>query len=106
MMLNPCSQIQMRNSLYKKNRKILKLPNAKRNICIETNYDILKYYEKALYNEHIPLALKKTRYTIKLNGHHKLNEKEWAQKVIWYGHRNSAYIYGTESITKDLAGHY
>ena len=88
------------------NQKILKLPNAKTDICIETNYDILKYYENALYNKYIPLEIKKTRYTLKLNNQHKLTRKEWAQKVVWYGHRNSAYIYGTESITKDIAGHY
>ena len=94
------------NDCIKYNHKTLKLPNANGNICIETNYDILKYYENALNNEHIPLEAKKARYTIKLNGEDMLTEKEWAKKVVWYGHRNSAYVYGTEAISKDIAGHY
>ena len=31
---------------------------------------------------------------------------EWAQKVIWYGHRSSSYFYGDSTIREEIAGHY
>ena len=70
-------------------------------------YDIEKIYSKAKINGKLndsDVVPQKTKYS-KVSKE-KLTQREWAKKVVWYGHRNAAYFETEDRIFKDIAGHY
>ena len=75
------------------NYELLKKPFIKNNKTINLNYDIPSYYENALLGKEFKIKKEKTSYTIQSFKEKPHDFSEWAQKVIWYGHRRAAYFY-------------
>jgi hypothetical protein len=74
-------------------------------LTIDLDYPIDEYYAEWLYNR-IPKK-EKLNFEFTLNNISKYdNFFDWAQKVVWYGHRTGAYLYGDIRMEKDIAGHY
>ena len=72
---------------------------------INLNYPIDDFYGEWLYNR-IP-SKKKSHYNFILDNVSNYDTfSDWAQKVVWYGHRTGAYLYGDVRMGKDIAGHY
>ena len=90
--------------LYNKNR--LKIPGKQHDLKLELTLDIDRMYQEALLGNKIPISSGGYSYGIKRAESQKVNPVNWAREVIWYGHRNGAYLYGTESMELDIAGHY
>ena len=63
------------------------------------------FYDEWLYNK-IP-SKKKADFEFTLDDVSNYDTfSDWAQKVVWYGHRTGAYLYGDIRMEKDIAGHY
>jgi len=72
---------------------------------IDLNYPIDDFYAGWLYNK-IPTK-KKADFEFTLDDVSNYDTfSDWAQKVVWYGHRTGAYLYGDIRMEKDIAGHY
>ncbi|MBL6857783.1 MAG: radical SAM protein [Pelagibacteraceae bacterium] len=75
------------------NYELLKKPFTKQNKEIKLNYDIPAYYEAALLGKEFKIKKEKTSYVVESFMEKPQDFSEWAQKVIWYGHRRAAYFY-------------
>ena len=75
------------------NFELLKKPFTKNNKMIDLKYDIPSYYDNALLGEDFKIKKEKVSYTIQSHMEKPQDFSEWAQKVIWYGHRRAAYFY-------------
>jgi radical SAM superfamily enzyme YgiQ (UPF0313 family) len=72
---------------------------------IDLNYPIDDFYDEWLYNK-IP-SKEKAYFEFTLDDVYNYDSfSDWAQKVVWYGHRTGAYLYGDIRMEKDIAGHY
>jgi len=89
------------------NKFLLRKPKAYR----EDEFILLNYNIPSMINE---IKLKGTIESLDRKIRIKMTRKnadsysynEWAQQVIWYGHRSSSYFYGDSTIRKEIAGHY
>ena len=75
------------------NYELLKKPFTKQNKEIKLSYDIPAYYEAALLGKEFKIKKEKTSYVVESFMEKPQDFSEWAQKVIWYGHRRAAYFY-------------
>jgi radical SAM superfamily enzyme YgiQ (UPF0313 family) len=72
---------------------------------INLNYPIDDFYAEWLYNK-IPNKEKSNFEFVLDDVSNYKTFFDWAQKVVWYGHRTGAYLYGDIRMEKDIAGHY
>jgi hypothetical protein len=74
-------------------------------LTVNLNYPIDEFYADWLYNR-IPNK-EKSNFEFELDNISKYDTFfDWAHKVVWYGHRTGAYLYGDIRMEKDIAGHY
>ena len=73
----------------------LKKPFLKKNITINLDYDIPSDYKKSLLDEEINLEKRICKYEIQIESEKTRDFLQWAQEVIWYGHRQGDYLYKT-----------
>ena len=71
----------------------LRKPFLKKNIIINFDYDIPSDYKKSLLDEEINIKKKKCKYEIQIESEKTRDFLQWAQEVIWYGHRQGDYLY-------------
>lgn len=72
---------------------------------IELSYPINDYYNEWLYSK-TPVK-QKSAFSFAIGDVDKYDSfYDWAQKVVWYGHRTGAYLYDDIRMEKDIAGHY
>jgi radical SAM superfamily enzyme YgiQ (UPF0313 family) len=84
------------------NYELLKKPFTKQNKEVKLNYDIPAYYEAALLGNEFKIRKEKTSYVVESFMEKPQDFSEWAQKVIWYGHRRAAYFYDYKKINFEL----
>ena len=74
-------------------------------LTVDLKYPIDDFYKKWLYNK-IP-SKEKSNFQFTLDNVLIYDTfSDWAQKVVWSGHRTGAYLYGDIRMEKDIAGHY
>jgi len=77
------------------NWKTLKKPMKFKNEEIVLNHDIPNIYKKAKLGNEIKILNQKIKFTILSENQQKYDFHNWAQKVVWYGHRKANYLYET-----------
>lgn len=82
----------------KLNFELLKKPFQKKNKIIELGFDIPKYYEDALLSKNYKVERGSYKYLINMEEDGLRDFSNWAQKVIWYGHRRADYFYKYEKL--------
>lgn len=88
------------------NRSLIKLPFQTACLELETSYNIWEFYRESLVGTRIPLAKRRTVNRIDRTKVVYHSWKDWCREVIWYGNKKGAYLYGNESVERELAGHY
>jgi radical SAM superfamily enzyme YgiQ (UPF0313 family) len=88
------------------NYSLLKQPLKTEDLTYRLTWDIPNFYKNALEGNNPDIKKIPQNYTISRNQDTTNNWLDWMQKVVWYGHRRGAYLYGIESMKNDLAGHY
>ncbi len=88
------------------NRKLIKLPFQTGDLEFETSYNIWEFYCAALVGERIqleerPCVNRIVRTKVVYN-----SWDDWYREVIWYGNKKGAYLYGNDTVERELAGHY
>lgn len=84
------------DDLIEFNKTSLKKPFLNKNINLKLNYNIPDIYRKALLGENFELDRKVLNCKILIENEKPKDFLEWAQKVIWYGHRKANYLYESE----------
>ncbi len=99
--------IELLENAISYNKFLLKKPQSfVDDNSLKLNYDLPNIVSKIKLNTVSRSCYSKIKIKLNRKCIEKYSYKEWAKKVIWYGHRSSAYFYGNKSIQKDIAGHH
>jgi radical SAM superfamily enzyme YgiQ (UPF0313 family) len=75
------------------NRNLIKLPFQKKDLTIESSYNIWEIYQAALRGKSISLENGKRKYLIDRSSLTWSSWEDWCKEVIWYGNKKGAYLY-------------
>ncbi len=88
------------------NRCLIKLPFVKGDANVAISYNIMEFVNSVKVLENIELEAKGSVYRIDRTSETWINWDEWMQKVVWWGNKKGAYLYGNISTEKEIGGHY
>jgi radical SAM superfamily enzyme YgiQ (UPF0313 family) len=95
----------MRNAV-ELNQHLLKLPFQATDLEIECSYNVWEYYRSVVRGKRIALENGPLRYRIDRTTERWDSWDEWFEKVVWYGNKRGAYLYGNHLVETQLAGHF
>lgn len=89
------------------NRLLIKMPFQTEDTQIGLSYNIWDIYRKVLLGGRVQLEKNETRiYKIDRTSEKWLTWDDWYQKMVWWGNRRGAYLYGNKLAGAEIAGHY
>ncbi|MBI3919611.1 MAG: radical SAM protein [Betaproteobacteria bacterium] len=88
------------------NRNLVKLPFQTENLEFETSYNLWEFYRSVLVGETIQLEERAHVNRIDRTRIVYHSWQDWYREVIWYGNKKGAYLYGNDTVERELAGHY
>jgi hypothetical protein len=88
------------------NNKLIKLPFQKQDLEVETSYNIWGFYRSVLVGESVQLEERACVNRINRTKVVYNSWDDWYREVIWYGNKKGAYLYGNDTVERELAGHY
>jgi len=88
------------------NQLLIKIPFQKEDVEIHLNYNILGFYHGILTGKEVPLQNASCSYVIDRTSETWQSWDDWCRKMVWYGNRKGAYLYGTKVAGVELAGHH
>jgi len=94
------------NDAIRLNKEHIKLPFKTSDTEVELSYNIWEFYRSVVIGKLIELENKPRVYHVNRTAETWDSWDEWFQKVVWYGNRKGAYLYGNTSQDKQLTGHY
>ncbi len=88
------------------NYKKLNQPNPDREIIIELDYPINKWYKEWIIGN--KCVLKHERQSVILYTEEDKYDSwnDWVKYMVWYGHRTGAYYFNDERMESEISGHY
>lgn len=88
------------------NRRLIKLPFLNSDTRVVLSHNILEFVESVKVLEKIELRNLSSIYRIKRTSETWSNWDEWMQKVVWWGNKKGAYLYGNVKTDIEYGGHY
>ncbi|MBI4179552.1 cobalamin B12-binding domain-containing protein [bacterium] len=90
------------------NRSLMKLPFQKKNLDLSFSHNIWEFYRSVVVGKPVDLADRISRYHINRTAETWDSWEDWARRVIWWGNKKGAYLYGNVPVEPEpeLAGHY
>lgn len=88
------------------NRCLIKQPFFKDDALVVLSHNILEFVESVKILEKIELQKKSFIYRINRTSETWANWDEWMQKVVWWGNKKGAYLYGNVKTNEEIGGHY
>ena len=90
----------------KLNRSLIKLPFQGNDMRISLSYNIWEIYRYTLIGQTEQLKFEDHSYTIDRTTEIWKSWDEWYQKMVWWGNRRGAYLYGNKNPHEEIAGHH
>ena len=90
----------------KLNRVLIKEPFQTSDLEIQLSYNVWDAYRQTLLGNQIELTPGNYTYTIDRTSETWNSWEEWCEKVVWYGNRRGAYLYGNKNPHEEIAGHH
>lgn len=88
------------------NKKLMKRPFQTEDIDLKLSYNIWEFYQSVLIGAPIPIQEQISTYHVNSSCETFSSWDEWCRKVIWYGNKKGAYLYGGNRVEPQLAGHF
>lgn len=88
------------------NQHLLKLPFQATDLEIECSCNVWEFYRSVVLGKPIALERGPHKYRINRTSEQWHTWDEWFEKVIWYGNKRGAYLYGNTLVERQLAGHF
>ena len=90
------------------NRNLIKIPFQTSDLHLSFSYNIWEFYRSEIVGSRIPLQKKPSKYHINRTHDKWETWSDWCRKVVWWGNKKGAYLYGNTPIEGEaqLAGHY
>lgn len=87
------------------NQQLIKMPFQNQDLIVELSSNLWEFCVAATKGKPIPLKQAAHQYRIDRTSETWKSWEEWCQKVVWWGNKKGAYLYGNAS-DKQLAGHF
>lgn len=88
------------------NKHLIKLPFQPQDIELECSANIRELHHSVIVGSPVELVIGKHVYRIDRSSECWTSWDEWYEKVVWYGNKSGAYLYGNKPVEMDIAGHY
>lgn len=88
------------------NKSLVKRPFQTEDIECSCAFNLWEFYRSVFLGNPIPLEKKEIVYSIDRTTEKWQSWDDWCQKVIWYGNKKGAYLYGNINTSVQIAGHY
>lgn len=90
------------------NRSLVKIPFQTRDLELTFTHNIWEFYRSAILGTEVILQNKRSRYHIDRTHEHWDSWDDWCRKVVWWGNKKGAYLYGNVPVEGEtqLAGHF
>ena len=88
------------------NKSLIKIPFQTEDMQLNLSHNIWDIYRAVLTGEKVELTQGQYRHTIDRTTEQWNSWEEWCEKVVWWGNRQGAYLYGNKNPMPDLAGHH
>ena len=88
------------------NRTLIKEPFQTTDAYIELSYNIWGVYRQTLLGNQTEARSGNYAYVIDRTSETWNSWEEWCEKVVWYGNRRGAYLYGNKNPHEEIAGHH
>jgi radical SAM superfamily enzyme YgiQ (UPF0313 family) len=88
------------------NHGLMKQPFQDHDLDIPLSYNIWEFYTAVLQGQPIPLEQTSGLCHIDRTSQRWLTWDDWCREVVWYGNKKGAYLYGHNTVGRELAGHY
>ena len=90
----------------KLNRSLIKLPFQTTDLELTLSYNIWEFYRAMLIGKNLPIVPGYYEYTVDRTSEHWDSWEEWYEKMVWWGNRRGAYLYGNKNPHQEIAGHH
>ncbi len=88
------------------NQALIKIPFQTKDLQIYLACNIWDLYKAVLRGKQIPLEHAPQTEIIDRTSEQWSNWDEWYQKMVWWGNRRGAYLYGNKRAGTEIAGHH
>lgn len=88
------------------NRALLKMPFQSEDLIVECSTNIWGFYRAVVVGQAVPLDYAPRQYRVDRTSEQWWTWEGWFHKVVWYGNKRGAYLYGNKPVDLDLAGHF
>lgn len=90
----------------KLNKSLVKIPFQTEDLELDLDYNIWEIYRATLLGGAANFKSGHYHYLIDRTTERWDSWQDWCQKVVWYGNRRGAYLYGNKNPAPDLEGHH
>ena len=87
------------------NQALIKQPFQSGNLVVDLGWNVWELYRGAVRGESVDLVERSSRYLVDRTTERWDSWAEWCQKVVWWGNKRGAYLYGNTPQVQ-LAGHF
>lgn len=103
---DPRFPLEALGNAVKLNRELIKLPFQHHDLLVDLAWNVSEFHQSVRRGEPIPLARIGSRtYRIDRTSERWDTWNDWYQKVVWWGNKRGAYLYGNTP-EEQLAGHF
>lgn len=88
------------------NKSLLKLPFQTNDLELDLTYNVWDLYKSVLLGQIISIQQGTYHYTIDRTSEGWDSWEDWYQKMVWFGNRQGAYLYGNKNPHGEIAGHH
>jgi radical SAM superfamily enzyme YgiQ (UPF0313 family) len=95
------------NETLQLNQKLIKVPFQTTDTDVTLSYNIDQVFQSVIRGEPVKLETTPQRHlTINRIQEQWTSWDDWYQRMVWYGNRRGAYLYGTRVRNVEIAGHH
>jgi radical SAM superfamily enzyme YgiQ (UPF0313 family) len=88
------------------NRTLLKQPSEDADVELELEFDLLAFYDLVRKGGEVILDRKPTMVTVRKSEAQSVDLETWCREVVWWGNKKGAYLYGSTTVERQIAGHF
>ena len=91
----------------KLNQYLIKTPFHSNDLYFDANFNISEFVQSIILGAQVPLTnAMPTKIKIDRTSESWDSWDDWYRKVVWYGNRRGAYLFGTNVVGSEIAGHH
>jgi radical SAM superfamily enzyme YgiQ (UPF0313 family) len=88
------------------NASLIKKPFQSEDVEVETSWNIWEYYRSIPRGLSVPLEETPKVYHIDRTSVRWNTWEDWYREVVWYGNKKGAYLYSSNAVERQIAGHF